>query len=115
MPDARVHRRIASRREQVALSLLAGEFREWAVTALFYPALHLADSYLAGSGMHPATHQERNRLVYTLAALKPVSSFYLALHDHSLQARYQGRCLSTVYSLIDTRFRPLKEQIDRLS
>jgi hypothetical protein len=68
---------------------LGASCRPWAITALFYSALHYIDSLLASSlSYHPKSHQTRNGAVQKLGRHEPWSS-YRRLIDESKKARYE--------------------------
>ena len=74
-----------------SLQVANGQFLDWAVTALFFSALHYVDAYLAtlGSvGVHPRTHAIRTSLVAKDAVLSSVRVEYEHLKTRSQDARY---------------------------
>lgn len=60
---------------------------DWAVTGLFYAALHYVDAYLARANMHPAVHEERDRMIKADPKILSVRSHYGRLKDRSSDAR----------------------------
>ena len=90
MPNEATHRSQAEHNERLArgLILLSPPFTDWAVTACFYAALHLVDSYFARLGSHPSTHGRREREIRN--HLPRIEHHYLRLKQYSLDARYQG-------------------------
>ena len=63
---------------------------DWVVTAYFYAALHLVDALLfEKEGLNPETHEYRRNYVREKWYLRPISSEYGSLKDHSEDARYR--------------------------
>lgn len=75
----------------VAQRLVDSADYDWAVTALFYACLHLAQAYLVRVGVLAETHVQRERQMLRLPELSPILSTYRTLRDHSEDARYSGR------------------------
>jgi len=90
MPSERIHRMQAEQNERLArgLVLLSPQLMDWGVTACFYAALHLVDSYLARVGIHPENHEEREDWIRRW--LRPIRSEYRALKRRSIRARYDA-------------------------
>ena len=63
----------------------AGKHR-WAITALFYSALHRLNAYLTQEVRRPTSHDLRDRLI--ALELPEVADYYLALKQRSERARY---------------------------
>ncbi|MBM4033487.1 MAG: hypothetical protein FJ291_17125 [Planctomycetes bacterium] len=63
------------------------QYRDWAVTALFYAAVHYVDAFL--HPRHPADHGTRNHLIRTSPLLQPLYVKYRRLQDRSQDARYE--------------------------
>ncbi len=79
------------------LSILGRCFPDWIITAQFYAALHLIDSYLATSGrvgVHPGTHHSRGRYIRSDTRLRAVYPDYRDLEELSRFARYENRLMS---------------------
>lgn len=69
---------------------LRGRHNDWAVTALFYAALHYVDMYFVAHGppySFPA-HSKRNQAIQN--QLTPIWMDYRVLLDESRYARYDG-------------------------
>ena len=75
-----------------------GGYPDWALTALFYAALHLADAVLVRWYPRPKDHEERNRLIARDSQLRHVRREYMELYQRSRDTRYE--CDSS----IDTAF-----------
>jgi HEPN domain-containing protein len=68
----------------------SGDF-DWAVTALFYAALQLAQAYLVRSNVVVQSHAQRQRLMGSTDELRGVLDSYRTLRDYSEHARYECR------------------------
>lgn len=78
-----------------AAQLLAeSELWDWAVTALFYSALHLAQAYIVRSGIVAESHRARNRRMLEMVEVRPIVNSYRTLQDESEHARYECRYFS---------------------
>jgi len=90
VPNEIIHRMQAEQNERLArgLVLLSPQFLDWGVTACFYAAIHLVDSYLARYNIHPRNHTEREELIQR--QFRPIRRDYWRLKHHSIRARYQG-------------------------
>jgi len=92
---------------------------DWAMTGLFYSALHFVDSFLAtrtDDGIHPENHDYRNDCVRKVSDLKPIYPYYRALQDFGHRARYKMDAF-TQKQVDDANTRylnPIKEQVDQL-
>jgi uncharacterized protein YktB (UPF0637 family) len=62
---------------------------DWAVTMLFYSALHYISAYQSSMGRAAINHQHRDELIENNASLRPIYPDYRFLKDRSEQARYQ--------------------------
>ena len=91
MPQREQHLTRATENEALALGLnrKSGVCIDWAITMLFYSALHWIDAYLAGKNFHPATHQIRDDEVENNGSLSAVFNDYRRLKDLSRAARYE--------------------------
>ncbi len=91
-------------------------YQDWAITGLFYAALHLVDAYLAQKGISVEDHKTRHRYLQMIKDLKPIYPDYRALYDHSVNARYKFVKLSTeeIVQAHDKYFVPLEKKITKL-
>jgi len=122
MPHETIHRLQAEQNERLSrgLVLLSPQCMDWSVTACFYAALHLVDSYLARQGIHPHTHMERERWIQQ--RLPRILRNYLLLKRYSLRARYEGVQMTPatafqpafVENLITTELETIRNYIDGL-
>ena len=89
MPTADEHIKKAARNENFAEFLATKtKYIDWAVTMLFYAALHYVDAVLAASSIHPSKHAERKDAIERNDTVKRVYSEYRALETTSVNARY---------------------------
>ena len=56
---------------------------DWAVTILFYSALHYIDAFLAGKNMHPLNHDQRDEEVERNGSISNIYNDYRRLKDMS--------------------------------
>ena len=89
MPSERDHVRRAEQNLAFynTFALETTPYRDWAVTALFYSALHYVDARLDAFGIHPEDHGTRGREVRQ--KLPNLYRSYRELHDKSEDARYR--------------------------
>lgn len=115
MPTADRHLTQAARNESLSLALEA-QYSEWAVTALFYAALHYVEAYFdrhatSGQPRHHTGHVERTRAVRL--RIPTVYRSYRWLMELSRDARYE--CVmftpADVRHLRRTYFEPLKADV----
>lgn len=72
-------------------NLATTPFIDWAITALFYSALHYIDAYLAkypAGGIHPASHGKREKFLACDNFTQNIYPSYRELRDRSEDARY---------------------------
>jgi HEPN domain len=94
------HRSKALRNERLiqAHGLANGEFVEWAVTALFYAALHWLRALLAQQGIQIASYAEEDRAFEQLPLLTTSPQprrWYRMLGDESRHSRYGMKAYMT--------------------
>lgn len=91
------------------------DYPDWAITGIFYSAVHLIEAFLASKGIHVEDHKERARHIALLKELKPLFQYYRALYDYSVNARYKLYSFS-VESISDSYerfFLPIKNEITK--
>lgn len=88
MPSKDDHLKQAQHNEQLADTLSKGTYVDWAVTVLFYAALHYVDSILAVSQVNPDTHGERQTEIERNDTLKVIYKEFRYLQVMSRNARY---------------------------
>jgi uncharacterized protein (UPF0332 family) len=80
----------AEHNEKLAETIGKTAYLDWAVTIIFYAALHYVDAILAASVVHPETHSERNDAIGTNATLMKIRPEYRTLETLSRNARYRS-------------------------
>lgn len=88
MPSKEEHTEKAIKNEQFGEVLCQTTFTDWAVTVLFYSALHYCHAILAVYAQHPESHETTGPLVRRNPVLKKVWKEYEALRIASRNARY---------------------------
>ncbi len=107
----------AEKNERLYEILLGTEFNDWAVTALFYSALHYVDAYIASStGVSSSNHNERNYLVDSVVSLTEIRQAYSDLYRLSRNVRYEIFHVSTdaAMRIKSRRFDPIRSHIRAL-
>jgi uncharacterized protein (UPF0332 family) len=64
---------------------------DWAITILFYAALHQVEAYFATQGLHHGGHgglAGRDSSVANDGRLQPIAKCYSRMKTHSINARY---------------------------
>ena len=88
MPARDEHLAKADHGATVAASLMAEPASvEWAITVLFYRAVHVVEAWFALSGIHHQSHQARTRAVDR--QLPEIAADYGDLLEASRTARYE--------------------------
>lgn len=90
MPLNPEHIAKAERNEKFADTVSKTAYLDWAVTIIFYAALHYVDAILAVSAIHPDNHTQRDDAIGTNATLLTVRSEYRILETLSQNARYRS-------------------------
>jgi hypothetical protein len=90
MASSRDHRTQATRNRRFYSDVVGGrdaQYDEWAITAIFYYALHRVDDYLANlpARIHPDDHKQRR------AALRQHCRNALPIWDRLLNASIEAR------------------------
>ena len=91
MPQRHEHLKRARENEKLAQALKklkSSSGVDWAITVLFYSALHYVDAFLAGKNCHPLTHEDRNDEIEANGSLAGIFNDYRRLEDLSREARY---------------------------
>ena len=91
MPDRNEHLIRARQTEALAarLDVSLGVGVDWAITMMFYAALHYVDAYLAGKHMHPLNHEQRDWEIESNGSLSTIYNDYRRLKDLSRAAPYE--------------------------
>lgn len=92
MPSENVHRRQAEHNRQFLdwLDLDVTPYLDWAVTVMFYTALHLVEWLLATKGYHSDSHENRHQAMGRVSELRPIYPDYRELETQSHRSRYEG-------------------------
>ena len=89
MPRTSEHLDQAAHNEAFFASIEVATYSDWAVTALFYSALHYVDAYLARQGHEdPGDHDMRDTLMRNYPVTRAVWNEYRRLKSFSRSARY---------------------------
>jgi uncharacterized protein (UPF0332 family) len=89
VPTKDEHVKKAERNEAFAEHLAKNsKYTDWAVTILFYAAVHYVDAVLAVSQIHPEDHKERKAAIAVNDTLKCVYREYRKLETLSWNSRY---------------------------
>jgi hypothetical protein len=90
VPRPHEHLTRAKENEKLARTLgtASGVAVDWAVTMLFYAALHFIDGYLAGKAFKPLNHKQRDEEIENNGSLTDIYKHYRRLKDMSREARY---------------------------
>lgn len=91
------HRDWAAENERfyVEIGGSASEWRQWAMNALFYTALHELQAFFIDCGLRPATHNQRKEILRKPANQRQtgqlLSRRYFRLESYSRMTRYDCR------------------------
>jgi hypothetical protein len=125
MPERKYHMRKAAYNTQVSEHLKdETPYLDWAVTSLFYSALHLVDAFLDGERdlpkdeRHPRKHSAnpgagnggrgRNQLVGAL--MQPIQKQYRSLEEASRRSRYDMEVLDRdAYDKLMVQYREVEQ------
>jgi hypothetical protein len=93
MPREDEHLQKATHNERFAdsLDLSQRSHLEWAITALFYAAVHYIEAYFAKFGFHCPDHTERAREISRDPRIRQAFKDYRELQTLSTAARYSAR------------------------
>ena len=96
-------------RNEVLAERLASLDAGWAVTCLFYAALHLIEAYLSQTSAANKNHREREASVRHAVELNRIATSYTRLKKESENSRY--KCVefsaASFRMLRDNMYRPL--------
>lgn len=90
MPKTKEHLRKATDNESFAdsLDLKVPVNVDWAITALFYAALHYVEAYFAIRNFHSPDHRTRDSAIHRDQGVKVIFDDYSELKNYSINARY---------------------------
>jgi hypothetical protein len=113
-PSRQQHIGQAEHNEALFHALEATNFTDWAVTALFYAALHLVDAFLWPVRL--PSHARRGTFIAPSSDLSAMYAHYRELQDRSEDARYE--CVSftaaDVQQLFSADFFPIRQRLRQL-
>jgi hypothetical protein len=91
LSNAKDHRTKAEHNENFAATL-SSPFHDWAVTVIFYAAVHYIEAYFAKEKppYHSPNHPLRDSAIGKTAFLKPIWKDYRELKNQSGLARYEA-------------------------
>lgn len=107
----------AEKNERLYELLVGTEFNDWAITGLFYAALHYVDAFfMRQTGTSPINHNSRNGLVERTLNLAQIKPYYAALFQWSLNVRYEAIQVSSddARYVMAQYFTPLRQHIRAL-
>lgn len=90
MPSKKDHLGKAQHDEQFvsSLNLSTTPFVDWAVTGLFYAALHYVEAYMATQNRHSPDHRARDSAIHRDSGISSIYDDYNELKNFSINARY---------------------------
>lgn len=71
-----------------SLDLSTTPYVDWAITGLFYAALHYVEAYFAAMRRHSPDHRTRDSAVQRDSRIKGIYNDYSELKNFSINARY---------------------------
>jgi type IV secretory pathway VirB3-like protein len=83
------------------VATLKDPYWDWAVTGMFYAAVHYVMAYLATQGIHPVLHHVRNSHIHRDPKLNSIYIDYRELQNNSEDARYMERVPATAFTQQD--------------
>jgi len=112
MAPESVHRRQAEHNKQFLdwLDLNVTRYLDWAVTVMFYTALHLVEWLLATKGYHSDSHDNRHQAMGRVSELRPIYPDYRELETQSHRSRYEGAQFDRDF--VKRRLMPKLEKIE---
>jgi hypothetical protein len=112
MPSESVHRRQAEHNKQFLdwLDLDVTEYLDWAVTVIFYTALHFVEWLLATKNLHSDFHANRHQVMGRVSELKRIWPDYQELEFQSRRSRYD--CVQFSRDFVKGMLMPKLERIE---
>jgi uncharacterized protein (UPF0332 family) len=91
MPSLDEHIRQAEHNERFVdiFDLKSSPYLDWALTGIFYSAIHYIEAALATRGKHPFSHSERNTLIHLHIKNNDVYDDHRDLMEDSRDGRYK--------------------------
>jgi len=92
LPNKPQHLKKALENESLAssLNLAVPAAPDWAITMLFYAAVHYVEAFFSKTGHHLKRHKLRVNAIQGNAQLRPLYQDYRELQTYSETARYQA-------------------------
>ena len=88
MPKQEDHLNQVSQNKAFLQSINRTAYPDWAITVIFYTALHYIDALLAKENVHPGSHDRRDNYVTRRHELRTIAKDYFRLKNSSRTARY---------------------------
>lgn len=90
MPQKHEHVAKAKHDEEFvnSLDLSTTPYLDWAITALFYAALHYVEAYFASMKRHSPDHRTRDSAIQRDSRIRALYNDYSELKNFSINARY---------------------------
>ena len=90
MPQKQDHVAKAKHDEEFvsSLDLATSPYLDWAITALFYSALHYVEAYFATMKRHSPDHRTRDSAIQRDSKIRGIYNDYSELKNFSINARY---------------------------
>ena len=116
MPDIETHQKQAAHNERLAMQLAETEYSDWAVTAVFYAALHHVDAYLHTKEVYCRLHPRRDAEIARNPNTRPIYKDYGHLKMMSEDARYNGAAMPShkVKEVAIPKLEKIKNHLRRL-
>ena len=90
MPDLNNHLNFANRNDQFSQDLVSEQRHlDWAVTVMFYAAVHYVETYFAMNNLHDTSHIGREGTIHRDRKLRRIYAAYRELKDDSVKTRYE--------------------------
>lgn len=114
MPSIKEHK-LQSVRNEAFYNEVSDAYQDWALTGLFYSALHLVDAFLCTKNVSVENHLTRFDYMNKIKELKPLYADYKILYDYSINARYKMHKFSSenITDTYKTVFKPFKKNISK--
>lgn len=91
MPNLDEHLQIAKTNTSFSQYLISEQrFLDWAVTGMFYAAIHYVEAYLANQNVHSSFHSRRDSAIQQDVNLCIIYDEFSDLKNDSIQTRYYG-------------------------
>jgi len=92
LPTQTQHLKKAKENESLAatMNLAVPAASDWAITMLFYAAVHYVEAFFSKAGQHLKRHKLRVNAIQANPRLRPIYLDYRELQTYSETARYQA-------------------------